>query len=107
MQKKYKGRFRPHWIECGDRVTSVRIEPEFLFWARQIAAESGYTFKAFIGVIDKARDPATSLSSAIRCYIAQYLHDNPLAALGISENTVYRDLKYCKQEVEAGRRQRC
>jgi predicted DNA-binding ribbon-helix-helix protein len=80
MPREKKRQNQPHWIDIGDRLTSVRIEPEFLFWARQLAAEQGLTFKAFIVAIAKAKDPQVSLSSAIRVYVARYLHDHLLPA---------------------------
>jgi predicted DNA-binding ribbon-helix-helix protein len=40
----------------------------------------GLTLKALLAAIEKAKDPQVSLSSAIRVYVAQYLHDNPLPA---------------------------
>jgi Ribbon-helix-helix domain len=61
-------------------LAELRLEPEYLFWARQLAAEQGLTFKALLADIDKGRDPQASLSSAIRVYVAKYLHDNPLQA---------------------------
>jgi predicted DNA-binding ribbon-helix-helix protein len=77
MRRRDNSRFRPHLVWCGARPTSVRIEPEFWFWFRQIAAEQGYPVKALIEAIEKAKHPHTSLSSTLRVYVTQYLHDHP------------------------------
>ena len=36
----------------------------------------GLTLKALLLAIEKAKDPQVFLSSAIRVYVGQYLHDN-------------------------------
>jgi predicted DNA-binding ribbon-helix-helix protein len=65
-------------INVLDRRTSVRLEPQFWFWLRQIAVEQGCTAKSLIEAIEKAKTPDRSLSSALRVYVTRYLHDNPL-----------------------------
>jgi predicted DNA-binding ribbon-helix-helix protein len=69
---------KPRKIELRDRQTSVRLEPQFYFWLRQVATEQGSTAKAVIEAVDKARHQNQSLSSALRVYITGYLHDHPL-----------------------------
>jgi predicted DNA-binding ribbon-helix-helix protein len=65
-------------IQIRDRQTSVRLEPEFWFWLRQVAAEQGCTAKALIEWVEKSRSSGQSLSSALRLYVTGFLHDNPL-----------------------------
>ena len=65
-------------IQIHDRKTCVRLEPEFWFYLRQVAAEQACTAKALIEAVEKARTPGRSLSSALRVYVTGYLHDHPL-----------------------------
>jgi predicted DNA-binding ribbon-helix-helix protein len=69
---------KPRKITINGRSTSLRLEPEFYFWLRQIACEIGTPATKLIAHIDKARDPDRSLSSALRVYITGYLRDHPL-----------------------------
>jgi predicted DNA-binding ribbon-helix-helix protein len=69
---------KPRKIEIHDRQTSVRLEPQFWFYLRQIASEQGSTAKALIEAVEKARNPNRSLSSALRVYLTGYLYDHPL-----------------------------
>jgi predicted DNA-binding ribbon-helix-helix protein len=46
--------------------TSVALEPAFWSALEQIAAASGQTLLALVTAADTARDPATSLASALR-----------------------------------------
>ena len=59
------------------RQTSLRLEPEFWFWLRQIAAECGMTATQFIEGIALSKNPNRPLSSTFRVNIAAYLHGNP------------------------------
>jgi predicted DNA-binding ribbon-helix-helix protein len=76
------GRIQPRAIYICDRRTprrtSIRLEDQFWFWLRQIAAEQGTAAKALIEAVEKARTPDRSLSSALRVYVTRYLHDHPL-----------------------------
>jgi predicted DNA-binding ribbon-helix-helix protein len=72
-------RIKSRKIQIGDRQTSVRLEPQFHFWLRQVACEQGCTVKALIEAVDKARPPHWSLSSALRVYVTGYLHDHPVS----------------------------
>ena len=60
--------------------TSLRLEPQFWFYLRQVAAEQGRSAKALIEGVVSAKDPRRPLSSALRVYVTQYLHDHPLQA---------------------------
>jgi predicted DNA-binding ribbon-helix-helix protein len=71
-------RIKPRKIQICDRKTSVRLEPEFWFYLRQVAVEQGCTAKALIEAVEKARKPERSLSSALRVYVTTHLRDNPL-----------------------------
>jgi predicted DNA-binding ribbon-helix-helix protein len=64
-------------IGIQDRQTSIRLEPEFWFYLRQIAAECGMTTKAFIEAVALSKNPSRPLSSALRVSVAAYLHGNP------------------------------
>ena len=69
---------KPRKITVNGRVTSLRLEPAFYFWLRQIACEVGTPVTKLVAHIDKARDPDRSLSSAVRVFVTRYLHDHPL-----------------------------
>jgi predicted DNA-binding ribbon-helix-helix protein len=68
---------KAHRIAIHGHQTSLRLEPEYWFWLRQIAAECGMTAKTFIESINIAKDPSRPLSSVLRCSIAAYFHGNP------------------------------
>ncbi len=68
---------KAHRIAIHGHQTSLRLEPEYWFWLRQIAAECGMTAKTFIESINIAKHPSRPLSSALRCSIAAYFHGNP------------------------------
>ena len=70
-------RIKPRRIVINGRSISLRLEPEFWYWFRQIAAELGTSAPKLIEAIDKARNPDRSLSSTIRVFVACYLHDHP------------------------------
>jgi predicted DNA-binding ribbon-helix-helix protein len=55
--------------------TSLRLEPEFWYWLRQVAAECGTTATKLIESIVIAKNPNRSLSSALRVWIAGYFHN--------------------------------
>jgi predicted DNA-binding ribbon-helix-helix protein len=69
---------KPRKIKIHDRNTCVRLEPEFWFYLRQVAAEHGCTAKALIEWVEKSRSSGQSLSSALRLYVTEFLHLNPL-----------------------------
>jgi predicted DNA-binding ribbon-helix-helix protein len=77
-KRSKNGRIKPRPVFVNKRRTSVRIEAEFWFYLRQIAAEKGRTVGAVMGAVDKAKDPSVSLSSALRVYVTGYLRDHPL-----------------------------
>jgi predicted DNA-binding ribbon-helix-helix protein len=53
--------------------TSLRLEPEFWYWLREIGAECGISATKLIAAINTARNPDRSLSSAIRVAVAGLL----------------------------------
>jgi predicted DNA-binding ribbon-helix-helix protein len=52
-----------------------RLEPEFWFYLRLIAAEVGMPAAKLIEAIDKGRNPVRSLSSALRVFIARHFYE--------------------------------
>jgi predicted DNA-binding ribbon-helix-helix protein len=64
MPRDKNRQHRPHWVAIGNRQSSVRLEPEFYFWLRQIAAEQGSTLKSLVETVEKAKNAGKSLSSA-------------------------------------------
>jgi predicted DNA-binding ribbon-helix-helix protein len=67
-------RFKPRKIFVGGHPTSVRLEPEYWGWIREIAAECGTSKKAFIEAVAVAKSPSSSLTAALRLYIADYFY---------------------------------
>ena len=63
---------QPRKIIINCHPTSIRLEPAFWGWLREIAAECGLTAKAFIEGVVAAKDPKCPLASALRLYIANY-----------------------------------
>ena len=56
--------------------TGIRLEPEFWYWLRLIAAECGTTATNLIEGIVVAKNPNRSLSSALRVFVAGYFYDS-------------------------------
>ena len=71
---------KPRRIWVNGHQSSLRLEPEFWFYLRQVAAEQGRSAKSLIEGVVSAKDPRRPLSSALRVYVTQYLHDHPLPA---------------------------
>jgi predicted DNA-binding ribbon-helix-helix protein len=69
-------RVQPRRIIINGRPTSIRLEPAFWGWLREIAAECGMTAKAFIEGVVAAKDPKCPLASALRLYIANYFRSS-------------------------------
>ena len=67
---------RPRRIIINGHPTSVRLEPAYWGWLREIAAECGLTAKAFIEGVVAAKDPKCPLASALRLYIANYFRSS-------------------------------
>jgi len=63
---------QPRRIIINGHPTSIRLEPAFWGWLREIAAECGMTAKAFVEGVVAAKDPKSPLASALRLYIANY-----------------------------------
>src|SRR6476659_5801085 len=55
--------------------TSLRLEPEFWYWLREIGAECGISATKLIAAINTARNPDRLLSSALRVAVAGYYHN--------------------------------
>jgi predicted DNA-binding ribbon-helix-helix protein len=64
---------KPRKITINGRSTSLRLEPEFYFWLRQIACEVGTPATKLIAHIDNTRNTDRSLSSAVRVFVTRYL----------------------------------
>ena len=64
------GRIKHRAIDICDRRTSLRLEPQFWFWLRQIAVEQGSTAKALIEAVEKARTsrPVAQLGASRVCH---------------------------------------
>ena len=71
---------KPRRIWVNGHQSSLRLEPEFWFYLRQVAAEQGRSAKSLIEGVVSAKDPRRPLSSALRVYVTEYLHDHPLQA---------------------------
>jgi predicted DNA-binding ribbon-helix-helix protein len=65
---------QPRRIIINGRPTSIRLEPAFWGWLREIAAECGMTAKALIEGIFLAKSANCPLSSALRLHIADYFY---------------------------------
>ena len=64
----------PRRIGIHGRHTSFRLEPEFWFYLRSIAAEVGMSATKLIEAINIARNPERNLSSALRVFIARHFY---------------------------------
>lgn len=62
-----------HSLTLRGHRTSVSLEPAFWEAFRDIAAARGVALNALAAEIDAARDPATSLASAIRLHVLRHL----------------------------------
>jgi predicted DNA-binding ribbon-helix-helix protein len=67
-----RARIPPRHIDIHGHPTSIRLEPQFWYWLRIIAAEVGCSAKALIEGIVVAKSPRQNLSSAIRVYVCAY-----------------------------------
>ena len=65
---------QPRRIIINGHPTSIRLEPAFWGWLREIAAECGMTAKALIEGIFLAKSANCPLSSALRLHIADYFY---------------------------------
>jgi predicted DNA-binding ribbon-helix-helix protein len=55
--------------------TSIRLEPDFWQFLREIAAECGCTMRTLIDGIATTKNPKWPLTSALRLYIAAYFRN--------------------------------
>ena len=69
-------RLNPRRVAINGHQTSLRLEPEFWYWLRQIAAECGTTATKLIEGIVIAKNPHRPLSSALRVSVAGYFHNS-------------------------------
>lgn len=65
-------RIVPHGMLINGHPTSIRLEPEYWYWLRQIAAEQGTSARKFIQSIAVAKNPHRGLASALRVTVAGY-----------------------------------
>lgn len=70
-------------IKVHDKNTTVRMEPEFWFMFREIAETEAISLKDLYTMVYERKHPDTSLSSALRVFVAAYLR----AALHESQST--------------------
>src|SRR5262245_61674467 len=75
---RYSTRTPPRTIWINGRVTSIRLEPVFWGWLREIAAECHSTTNALIEGVLAAKNPEWPLTSALRCYIAEYFRNRDI-----------------------------
>src|SRR5215471_6186824 len=68
-------RIPPRGIVINGHPTSIRLEPSFWEWLREISMECGLTTKALIEGIVATKNPKWPLTSALRLYIAQYFRN--------------------------------
>jgi hypothetical protein len=57
--------------------TSLRLEPEYWGWLKEIAAEAGLRLEHVIEAIAVHRNPRRSLTSEIRVAVAAHFHGAP------------------------------
>jgi predicted DNA-binding ribbon-helix-helix protein len=74
-QHRPSTRVAPRRIIINGRPTSIRLEPNFWQWLREIAFECGLSTKALIEGIYAAKDPRWPLTSALRLRIAEYFRN--------------------------------
>ena len=82
-------RVAPRTIFINGRVTSIRLEPAFWQWLKEIEAECGCTVKTLIEGIVVTKNPTWPLTSALRLYIAQYFRnrDGPRYYIDLDRGT--------------------
>ena len=68
-------RVAPRTIHINGRPTSIRLEPHFWQWLREISIEVGMTTKALIELIAATKSPHWPLTSALRLNIAEYFRN--------------------------------
>ena len=60
-------------IRVRDKNTTVRMEPEFWHMFREIAELEAMSLTDLYTMVDERKHPDTSLSSALRVFVAAYL----------------------------------
>src|SRR5262245_30866339 len=68
-------RIPPRGIIVHGHPTSIRLEPDFWQFLREIAAECGCTMRTLIDGIATTKNPKWPLTSALRLYIAAYFRN--------------------------------
>ena len=66
---------KPRRLIIQGRPISLRLEPEFWYYLRQIAAECGTSATKLIAAIAIAKKPTRPLSSELRIHIAGYFRN--------------------------------
>jgi predicted DNA-binding ribbon-helix-helix protein len=62
-------------VEFDGRPTSLRLEPEFWHYLREIAFQRRVTRGELISVINQYKGKDVSLASALRVFVAQHYRD--------------------------------
>ena len=63
-------------VSLSGHQTSISLEPEFIAELKHIAKIKKTSISSIISSIDEKRTPNTNLSSAIRIWILNHIHDN-------------------------------
>lgn len=66
---------KPRQIVIHGHPASFRLEPEFWFYLRSIAAEMGVSLAKLVEAVNMARNPERNLSSALRVFIARHFYE--------------------------------
>jgi predicted DNA-binding ribbon-helix-helix protein len=64
-------------VEFDGRPTSLRLEPEFWQYLREIAFEKRVAVSTLIGVINQHKGKDIRLASALRIFVAQHYRGEP------------------------------
>jgi predicted DNA-binding ribbon-helix-helix protein len=98
---KHRSRVPSYGIVLCGHPTSLRLEPEWRQWLREIAAECGCTVKLLIEQIMASKPANCPLASAIRLTVAEYWRNQNgkryyfgLDRRGTSKACVYVDVEH-------------
>jgi predicted DNA-binding ribbon-helix-helix protein len=64
-------------VEFDGRPTSLRLEPEFWDYLREIAFEKRVAISTLVSVINQHKGNGVSLASALRIFVAQHYRGEP------------------------------
>jgi predicted DNA-binding ribbon-helix-helix protein len=62
-------------VEFDGRPTSLRLEPEFWQYLREIAYERRVTLAELISVVNRLKGNGVSLASALRIFVARHYRE--------------------------------